>query len=158
MKLSRAVYKKLLSEDDKLSIAANLTSMLWSEEITEFQEEWKPNFEKIFTRLSLNYLNPRAMNCFIFYDIQDNKIRVQVAKYLLQKGCQRIQKSVYLANISKTIYNHITSTINELQEVLSEEDSIFIVPVGEYHLSEMYMVGKDVNMNFSRSNEYVIFI
>ena len=37
------------------------------------------------------------MNYLIFYDIADDKVRVQISKYLIKRGCKRIQKSVFLA-------------------------------------------------------------
>jgi len=162
MKLKLAGYRDMLLDTKSLQSNANLESTLFTRNVVSLKEEeienWKPDFTSIFHLLSLNYENPRAMNCFIFYDIQDNKIRVKLAKYLLERGCQRIQKSVYLANISKRIYTEILATFKELESVFNEEDSIFMVPIGEYHLAEMHMIGKDVNMSFARSNEYVLFI
>jgi hypothetical protein len=34
------------------------------------------------------------MNYLIFYDIADDKVRVQISKYLVKRGCKRIQKTV----------------------------------------------------------------
>jgi CRISPR-associated protein Cas2 len=31
------------------------------------------------------------MNYLIFYDIADDKVRVQISKYLIKRGCKRIQ-------------------------------------------------------------------
>jgi len=39
-----------------------------------------------------------TMNYLILYDIEKNKVRNLVAKYLLSRGCIRIQKSVFLAH------------------------------------------------------------
>lgn len=102
--------------------------------------------------------NPRAVNCFIFYDITNNKLRRQISKYLLEKGCQRIQKSVLIGNLNKKIYDEIFEAIKSLNAVLDSEDSIIFVPIGEYHLAEMRLVGKEVDMEFSRSKKWVIFI
>ena len=157
---SRVVYNRLLSDLPSLNQSAQLSSQL----IRDVQSNqininhWKPDYEDIWRILHQNFTNPKAMNCFIFYDITDNKIRVRIAKYLMAKGAQRIQKSVYLANISKAIYREIFDTLVALEEVLQEYDSIFMVPIGEYHLAEMNMVGRNIDMSFSRSSEYVIFI
>jgi CRISPR-associated endonuclease Cas2 len=153
-------YKKELSDTDRLEIKAKLTSSLFESMVQENQsdDKWVADYETIFEILHRNYENPKAMNCFIFYDIENNKLRVQLAKYFLRKGAQRIQKSVYLANISKKIYNEIFETLIELEQVLGERDSIFLVPIGEYHLAEMQMVGREVDMSFSRSNQHVIFV
>ena len=39
------------------------------------------------------------MTFFVMYDIENNRVRNQVVKYLLRKGCMRIQKSIFLARI-----------------------------------------------------------
>jgi CRISPR-associated protein Cas2 len=161
MTLSKAVYRDLLSQETTLLNHSGIHSELFlqllgvAREI--FDDNWVQDIHKIFQILQLNYTNPKAMNCFIFYDIQDNKLRVQMAKYLLEKGCQRIQKSVYLANIDKREYDDIFTTLCELELVYGEYDSVFMVPIGEYHLAEMKMIGKDVDMSFSRSSQHVLF-
>lgn len=160
MMLKLAEYKKCLSDFEKLEKKANLTSCLFDTIVEEnmSDDKWVPNHEILFEILHRNYKNPKAMNCFIFYDIEDNRLRVQIAKYLLEKGTQRVQKSVYLANISKKIYDEIFDTLIAMEPVYGNNDSIFMVPIGEYHLAEMKMVGKDVDMSFSKSSQHVIFI
>jgi len=160
MKAKLAAFRSQLSNQDKLEKEARLVSLLFTTAIEKLDLPLgqKLSNEEIFEILHLNFENPRAMNCFIFYDIQNNRLRVKIAKYLLEKGCQRIQKSVYLANITKKMYNDIFETFQELEEVFDDLDSIFMVPIGEYHLAEMRMVGKDLDMEFSRSQKHVIFI
>lgn len=158
--LKPAAFNKVLTDKNKLEQNAQLISMLFETAILQnpYDSKWVPDHETLFEILNRNFENPKAMNCFIFYDIENNKLRVQLAKYFLRKGAQRIQKSVYLANISKKIYEEIFETMVELEQVLGERDSIFMVPIGEYHLAEMRMVGKDVDMSFSRSSQHVIFV
>lgn len=155
-----AEYRKILNDYQYLSKNAVLESQLFDKEllIINPKDDWIPDFDTIFKVLHRNFQNPKAMNCFIFYDIEENKLRVQIAKYLLRKGAQRIQKSVYLANISKKIYEEIFDTFQHLEAVFGNNDSVFMVPIGEYHLAEMKMVGKDVDMSFSRSSQEVVFI
>jgi CRISPR-associated protein Cas2 len=161
MKQRLAEYKTALSIGNLKDELELIQSTLFDQVLkkpNKVIEPWFPDFDHIFKLLQLNFNNPRAMNCFIFYDIVDNKLRTYVAKYLLEMGCQRIQKSVYLANISKQIYTSIFTTFVELEEVFGARDSVFMVPIGEYHLAEMKMIGKDVDMSFARSSAYVIFI
>lgn len=155
-----AEYRHQLNQSKELISEACIKSLLFERSVEQmtYTDDWKPDFNTIFTLLHKNFNNPKAMNCFIFYDIEDNRLRVKLAKYLLEKGAQRIQKSVYLANISKKLYNEIYRTMIELEAVLGINDSIFMVPIGEYHLAEMKMVGRDVDMSFSRSSQHVIFI
>ncbi len=149
MKVKLAAYKKELIENAQAISLQTYTTELWKPVSSDIDDNWRLSFEGIIRILKLNYQNPRAMKCFVFYDIENNRIRLKLAKYLLEKGCQRIQKSVYLANIDKRIFTQICDTLSELEQVLSENDSIFIVPVGEYNLSSMHMVGQDVNMSLA---------
>ena len=155
-----AAYREILKNGKILEKNCRLRSSLFEQiiESNQSDDKWVPDYETLFEILNRNFENPKAMNCFIFYDIENNKLRVQLAKYFLRKGAQRIQKSVYLANISKKIYEEIFETLQELEQVLGERDSIFMVPIGEFHLAEMRMVGKDVDMSFSRSSQHVIFV
>jgi len=160
MKLKKAVFKKSLDQENLKTELQTITSSLFNYAVIKNEEKLdytRLDADKLFRILQLNYKNVRAMNCFILYDITDNKLRLQISKYLLKKGCQRIQKSVFLANITKQIYNEIFSTFQELEPVYNIKDSIFMVPIGEYHLAEMRMVGKDVDMSFSKAKEYALY-
>lgn len=44
---------------------------------------------------------------FIMYDIESNKVRYNIVKYLERMGCYRIQKSIFLANLSMEKYERI---------------------------------------------------
>ena len=44
---------------------------------------------------------------FIMYDIESNKVRYNVVKYLERMGCHRIQKSIFLANLSMEKFDSI---------------------------------------------------
>ena len=48
-----------------------------------------------------NNLRPAGnMLFFVMYDIESNKVRHQVVKYLLRKGCTRVQKSIFLSDLT----------------------------------------------------------
>ena len=42
--------------------------------------------------------NKNLMIYFVMYDIENNKVRNQISKFLIRKGCHRVQKSIFLAN------------------------------------------------------------
>jgi CRISPR-associated endonuclease Cas2 len=98
------------------------------------------------------------MYCFIMYDITDNKIRNYIAKYLLEKGCQRVQKSVYLAQLSRRLYDEIVQTLKEVNDLYDNDDSIFFVPIGENYLQEMNMVGRNVDFTLVVDPPTTLFI
>lgn len=39
--------------------------------------------------------NTYSMTFFVMYDIENNKVRYQIAKYLERKGCIRVQRSIF---------------------------------------------------------------
>lgn len=102
-----------------------------------------PLVEKILRKYHLK--KPTDMYAFILYDIENNKIRNHVAKFLLKKGCIRVQKSVFLANLKRKEYEEIHTTINKVNSMYDNHDSFFFIPVGEDILNNMKIVGKNVD-------------
>lgn len=98
------------------------------------------------------------MYCFIMYDITDNKVRNAVAKYLLKMGCIRVQKSVYIARMKRNSFQAMLETLREVNELYENEDSIFFVPIGESHLYDMSMLGKNVDFSLVTKPGSTFFI
>ena len=86
----------------------------------------------------------KYMLFMIMYDIQDNKIRTHIAKYLIRKGCMRIQKSIYLAKGSKKLMHQISETLGEINEAYENEDSIFVLPIPQEKFNNMKVIGKNI--------------
>ena len=59
-------------------------------------------------------VNSTAIN-EVKYDIENNKVRTRVSKYLEKQGCIRIQKSIFLTNTESKNFNQIYETILEVQ-------------------------------------------
>lgn len=100
---------------------------------------------------------PEEMYCFIMYDIENNKIRRLVAKYLEKKGCLRVQKSIFFAKLHRRSYREITQTLKEIQEAYLNNDSILALPVGEDMLNSLLVIGKELTYEFSQGNENTLF-
>jgi len=94
---------------------------------------------------------------FIMYDIENNKIRTQIAKYLIKKGCVRVQKSIFLASTERITFNEIYTTIKEVQEVYDNFDSIFLVPVSVDQLRSMKIVGQNINYELIIGSKNTLF-
>lgn len=90
--------------------------------------------------------NKYEMIYMVMYDIEDNRVRTHIAKYLLSKGCIRIQKSVYLARTHQKIFQEIKETLKEVQDAYDNEDSILLVPVQSSSVSSMKIIGKDIQI------------
>jgi len=83
----------------------------------------------------------------IMYDIEVNKIRTQIAKYLIRSGAIRIQKSVYLISTDNARIQTIRSNLKYIQGIYDNEDSIIIMPVSKDILTKAEFIGKEIYLN-----------
>ena len=90
--------------------------------------------------------NQYDMLYLVMYDIEDNQVRTHIAKYLLSKGCIRIQKSVYLARTHQRVFQEISDTLREVQQAYDNQDSILLVPVQANTVGSMKIIGKDIQI------------
>ncbi len=102
-------------------------------------------------------IKTNLMLYMIMYDIENNKVRTHIAKYLIKKGCLRIQKSVYLAKSSPTVMREITATLKEINEVYENSDSIFVLPVPEEKFSNITVIGQNVEFEIVTKPKNVLF-
>lgn len=84
---------------------------------------------------------------FVMYDIESNKVRHQIAKYLLRMGCFRVQRSVFLADLSMDKYDMIRRDIIEVQSLYENHDSILVVPISTDYLQAMKIIGKSIDID-----------
>ena len=114
-------------------------------------------------RQVLNLLrNPQRpstnMLFFIMYDISDNKVRCLVAKYLIRKGCTRVQRSVFLADRPLAVFEQIRNDLAEVQAAYENEDSIFVIPVPDSTLSSMRVIGRNVDVDLITGTKNTVFV
>ena len=93
----------------------------------------------------------------VMYDIEDNRVRNQVVKYLLKKGCSRIQKSIFLGNTEHTIYAQIKDDLTAVQECYENHDSIILVPISTDYLQVMRIIGKNIDIDILLKNKNTLF-
>ena len=94
---------------------------------------------------------------FVMYDIESNKVRLQIAKYLLRMGCFRIQRSIFLADLSPEKYERIRSDLTEVQSYYENQDSILIVPVSTDLLKSMKIIGKSIDVDIIMRTKNTLF-
>lgn len=94
---------------------------------------------------------------FVMYDIESNKVRYQIAKYLLRTGCFRVQRSIFLADISTDKYNMIRHNLAEVQSLYDNHDSILIVPVSTDCLQAMKIIGKSIDIDIIMKSKNTLF-
>ena len=86
------------------------------------------------------------MTYLIMYDISDDKVRLQVAKYLEKQGCIRIQKSVFIAKTENKHFQEMADTLKEVNSYYNNEDSIILVPVNASDVRSMKLIGKNIHI------------
>lgn len=87
-----------------------------------------------------------AMHYLIMYDIENNKVRRLVSKYLQQQGCIRIQKSVFMAHTEHPKFLAIYETLKDINSFYENADSIMLVPVNVADVRSMKLIGNNVNI------------
>lgn len=97
------------------------------------------------------------MTFFVMYDIESNKVRYNVVKYLERMGCYRIQKSIFLADLSIEKYEKIKCDLAEVQACYENEDSIIVCPVSSDLLRSMKIIGQQINLDIITHSKNTLF-
>lgn len=99
-----------------------------------------------------------TMNYMIMYDIENNKVRKMISKYLEQQGCIRIQKSVFMANTDHPKFNAIHDTLKDINSFYENADSIILVPVNVADARSMKLIGSNVSIEHIVDPPTTLFI
>lgn len=94
---------------------------------------------------------------FIMYDIESNKVRYNIVKYLERMGCYRIQKSIFLANLSMEKYEQIKKDMVEVQSLYENHDSIIVCPVSSDIIKSMKIIGQNINLDIITHSKNTLF-
>lgn len=94
---------------------------------------------------------------FVMYDIESNKVRNQVVKYLQRKGCVRVQRSIFLADLEMSEYESIRTDLSEVQAAYENNDSILIVPISADYLCSMKVIGQKIELDIIMHNKNTLF-
>jgi len=98
---------------------------------------------KLINNRNRNFTN--SVFTFITYDIGDDKIRGHISKYLQRQGLIRVQYSVFFGDIDRAKFNKMKDTLKAINDMYKNQDSIFIIPVGEDVLNKTKVIGKNVD-------------
>ena len=94
---------------------------------------------------------------FVMYDIESNKVRYNIVKYLERMGCHRIQKSIFLADLSIEKYESIKKDLAEVQSLYDNHDSIIVCPVSSDFIKSMKVIGKNINLDIIMRTKNTLF-
>ena len=98
------------------------------------------------------------MLLFIMYDIESNMVRREIAKYLEDKGCFRIQKSIFLASADRSVYEQIKADLAEVQALYDNHDSIIVCPISTDEMRAMKIIGQNLNIEvITQANNTLFF-
>jgi CRISPR-associated endonuclease Cas2 len=129
---------------------------------TELTEEEKmaglPDRIKKILDISTRYhLKATDMLYFIMYDIENNKVRTSIAKYLEKNGCLRVQKSIFFAESERKVFNQIYQDLKHIQELYDNNDSIFMVPISTDQVRSMKIIGQNTDFDLITGNQNTLF-
>lgn len=113
--------------------------------------------EKLMGYLKRDKQNALSMIYFVMYDIEDNKVRTQVAKYLIRKGCTRVQKSIFIANTDRVVFDEIQKDLKEVQECYDNNDSVLLIPISTDEIRAMKLIGKNIDFDLAIKNRNTLF-
>lgn len=94
----------------------------------------------------------------VFYDIENNRLRTRLAKYLEQLGMRRIQLSVFMGRLDPHLHDLLLTSLRELRQQYESDDSIILLPIAQGELDKMHIQGRDIDFDFVLSRQKVIFV
>lgn len=97
--------------------------------------------------VNLPQRKPTNMLFFVMYDIESDKVRRHIAKYLERKGCTRVQRSIFLADLDTADYQEIKTDLAEVQSLYDNHDSIIVCPVSTDQIRAMQIIGEDISID-----------
>jgi CRISPR-associated endonuclease Cas2 len=121
-------------------------------------QELPRRIQSLISIIDTNKLNFNEMIYLVMYDIENNKVRTTLAKYLLKKGCVRIQKSVYIARTDRKIYLEMCQALKEIQSYYENDDSIIILPATNNALQSISVIGKNIDIEHVIEPPNTLFI
>lgn len=86
------------------------------------------------------------MITWVIYDISCNKIRNKVIRICKDAGLYRVQKSVFLGDISENKFDEIQLIFNEI--INQETDSIYVFPMTKKELRMAGLIGQAFDKKF----------
>ena len=123
----------------------------------EQTETLEQRVEKIFGIVDKNKRKSTDMLFFVMYDIESNKVRNLVFKYLKKSGCINIQNSVFLGDLEGDKFNKIKEDLRQVQACYDNNDSILIVPISTDYLKAMKIIGKQIDVDIVMRKRNTLF-
>ena len=85
-------------------------------------------------------MKPTDQLVWVIYDISENKIRTKVIKATEQAGLYRVQKSVFLGTLNRTLLDELVMKVKDLID--PDTDSVYIFPMCEPDFKKVITAGQ----------------
>ena len=83
------------------------------------------------------------MSYLICYDIEDDYDRKKIHDHLLAAGLTRVQYSVFVGNISETVFKNLLQKLEKAIDLeTTENDNILILDLTPKQLKKIQIIGK----------------
>lgn len=105
-----------------------------------------------------DHINSNDVIFLVMYDISDDYTRRTVVDYLLREGCLRIQRSIFMGNLSFCKMQNIVRTLEEIREGSSSDDSYIIVPLRKESVNAMVICGDRRNIDMILRRQDIVFL
>lgn len=137
--------------------AAGVISSSGNDEDSERMDAINIRVRKILHITEQKKKRQGRMLFFVMYDIESNKVRTLVHKYLKKQGCTPVQRSIFLADTSVEIYEKIKTDLAEVQAAYDNEDSIIVLPIATDYLRMMKIIGQKIEIDVITHSRNTLF-
>ena len=138
-------------------------SLFATEETDEVYSEWfSPlrgieEFEKLQSKILRKGQNVHDQFIICTYDISRNRTRNALIKCLFRAGLYRVQKSVFMGEISEKSHRKLESECREMMKELEEKDHIMLIPLSEQQAFRIHVTGKALDLDLLLNRRRVLF-
>lgn len=123
----------------------------------EALESFEQRIKKILGLAEKSKKGQGRMLFFVMYDIENDKVRRLVSKYLQDKGCTRVQRSIFLADAPTAVYEQIRTDLGDVQAAYDNNDSIIVLPVSTDYLRMMKIIGQKIDIDIITHSKSTLF-
>jgi CRISPR-associated protein Cas2 len=97
---------------------------------------------------------------YISYDISQDRLRDKLAKLLQQKGCRRVQKSVFFVpGFSAKELKDLKYSVSQcIGGHLAAQDSVLCIPVTRSRLADLVWEGQSAGLQRSLNDDLHLLI
>lgn len=140
----------------QLNFTASHAALEWIKEVIMQKMENQQALMLLLQPRETTHERERKRNIDRIEDYR-NKVRYNIVKYLERMGCYRIQKSIFLANLSMEKYEQIRKDMVEVQSLYENHDSIIVCPVSSDILRSMKIIGQNINLDIITHSKNTLF-